>query len=153
MSFSWSYRVVAVVLRRSATLPSQSHGIVVRAVCGSKHPYLRMLSLRVSGDPGEISQHEAGCLQRVVAGGVRDHQREASLHQHGQFTRHRKHAAVCSDETVPLALVVMQSEQQFPVVDLGKAGIDVANRNEFRFRHELTERFDDGLWEVLIERE
>ena len=103
--------------------------------------------------PSPRREDEACRLQGIVPRCVRHDEGEPRLHQHRQLAREREHPGVGRQESVPFAFVVVQREEDLPVVEIGEARVDVGERNELGFRHELAERRDDRVREVLVEGE
>ena len=50
--------------------------------------------------------------------------------ENGQLALLVEHARVVADDPVPIARVMVQSQQQFPILEFGKAGVDVLDEDQ-----------------------
>lgn len=59
------------------------------------------MAVLLLGYPRQVSGHQPGCLDRIVAGCIGHHQSELVLDQHRQLVAREQHGVVSRDETVP----------------------------------------------------
>jgi hypothetical protein len=145
------------VMRRPILVLGYSLEVLPSVVPGSlgrvELPDLRFVGFRPLADASEVSEQEAGRLQRVVARSDCDDKCEPGLNQDSQLARLPEHAAVCRDEAVPSPSVVVEGEQQLPIVEVRHAGVDLVHAHQLRLDGEFDQRLDDRLGEVVTERE
>ena len=66
-----------------------------------------------------------------------DHKREVRLTNHGNLTREIEHSAVRRNESIPCAIVVMEGEEDLPIIHVGhEERVNIPKRNELRFKKE-----------------
>lgn len=128
-------------------------GIFVGPLSGSENPRLRGVRPSPLADAGEVGKDKPGGLERVVTGLISDDDRQLRLHQHRQLARELEHAVVGRDEAIEGSRVMMQRQQDLPVIEVGHARIDDIHRQKLSLNHVPTEHVDDRLWKVVVESE
>jgi hypothetical protein len=101
----------------------------------------------------EIGEQESRCLDRIVPSGDSHDKRELCLYERRELGSLSEHAGVRRDETVPRVCVMVQGQQQLPIVECRHARVDPVEWNECGVGLEVRQDADDGLREVLIESE
>ncbi len=129
------------------------HDGLCRLTASAEPPDLGLGRRRVSNDVVEMCEQETRCFHEVVAPVVRDNECQVGLSQHGKLARLLEHRRVGCHETLPRAMMVVEREENLPVLHVREPRIDCPDRDELDIAQERRNGVDEGLREVLIERE
>lgn len=88
-----------------------------------------------------------------MAGLHGNHERQLGLDQGSELETLVEHAAVGGDEPVPRPSVVVERQQELPVIEVRHAGVYSIDPHQFSICLKVREDADDRIRKVVIERE
>jgi hypothetical protein len=140
-----------------ALVPRDSVEVVPRVlawpIARRELPNLRSVRRRLATDVFEVGKQQSCRADWVVSCGSSHDQREVGLSKDGHLARKVQNVVVVRDESVPRPLVVVEGEQNFPVIYVRRQRyIDLPKRNKLGLGYEVVQRVDDRFREVLVER-
>jgi hypothetical protein len=101
----------------SANRLRKSHGSSDRRFCSIETPHLRSVGGRALADAREIREQEPRCLDRIVPSRDSHNKCELCLYERRKLGSLSEHARVRGDEAVPRVGVMVEGEQELPIIE------------------------------------